>query len=172
MSWFSSRPPAGSRCDGSGSGVLPGEQGDDKSANDHLRVLFKEEYCFDESVFYVNGIDWARRGDQMIEGEQALARGENVFGYVPGVNVMTAEADTPLLVSPLKTEGGRIVIDTQAFGSQLVILSADGACRAITVSSTGQLDPESGYSFDNGVVSFVSGRTGELIELQVAMPER
>lgn len=107
-------------------GAAPDASSERKSANDHLRLLFAEGYCREEYMFYVNGIEGSYIGDGDVEGDEALSAGENSFGYIMGRNLSDDDGDTPLLIAPVKISQGKVVIDLDAFGGNVIVLTTDG----------------------------------------------
>jgi len=108
-------------------GAAPDTTTDRKSANDHLRLLFEEGYCREEYMFYINGVEGSDVGDGDVEGDEALSAGENSFGYIVGRNLSKDDGDTPLLIAPVKMSQGKVVIDLDAFGGSVIVLTTDGS---------------------------------------------
>lgn len=149
------------------------DAGENKSSNEHFRILFETGAIRDEKPFYVKGIEWAREGDENIDGEQALAKGENIFGYFPGANITNDSANTPLLIAPLKKVDGIIQLDPKPFGGQAVLLTTDGSVQIFYVNSRGVLIKAYGGDvfFVNGEITYTNYE-GKEKTIKVALPEQ
>jgi len=153
-------------------GKCPGTAGDERSSNEILRELFAAGSVQDEKPFYVKGVPNAFEGDGDISGDEALSMGENIWAYVPGVNITNDYANKPLLVALLKyDDDGKVIADASVFGGQLVVVRVDGSAVMVNI------DPKTGEGHgDDGNLVFkdghVYGMDGEKnIKHKVSMPE-
>ena len=151
---------------GDGKAPHSGEVAKFETSNAYLRMLFAKNIVRDESWFYLPWFEGANFPDGDIKGEKALAKGENVFGYVYGIDFRRTAESTPILMAPIVKRGDACQIDLNLYGGKVVVIRANGSAKAYEASSPNLVkDPESGkVIFKDGrvVAIFNSGQTKEL----------
>lgn len=149
-------------------GKIP-NAGEGKSANEHFRILFDKNKMYDESPFYIQGVDGAFEPDELIGEGDTLDFGENVFGYFPGANIIRDSANRPVLIAPFTSKDGKLELDEKAFGNQCVIVTVDGAAYALDIQDGKAVDYDGRVMFENGTGYYYDG--DEKKEVKVTYPE-
>ncbi len=133
--------------------VPPQEGSDHLTSNEAYRELFRAGLLDDEKLFYVQRSAWhdgKTKSDHDIGTEatgfnQALARNENHFAYVSGLNANTSDPTTPLVMdgfipgsdlrwSKDKTEKGGVWK-----GRWAIVVRVSGAAKVIDLDAEGRV---------------------------------
>ena len=101
-----------------------------------------------------------------------MSQGENGFGCVEGVNLVTMPGSTPLLITPLKKDGDQVSLDLESMGGQVVIIFCDGSGLTFNANDEHLLKDETSgrILFKNGI-AFSYDYQGKAKELRVLAPD-
>jgi len=112
----------------------------DGSANSYLQQLFMSGIVADEKPFFVKGVPGSTEPDGDIGDGKVLEAGENSFAYVKGCgDLKKADANRPILITPLVKEGGVIKADRSAFANKATVLRADGSVIIFDIGLEGEI---------------------------------
>ena len=108
---------------------------DDKTSNAMLRQLFAAGIIEDEKLFFA-AIAGAKEGDDVVDKEKALAKGENAFTYIAGLST-AGNPSRPLLLCPVIP--GTTKFDTKPFGGKALVVCVDGSARMLKIEDDGRV---------------------------------
>ena len=111
-----------------------------QSSNDYLRQLIAAGYITDERAFYAP-IKGSNKPDTLMDGAQAIAKGECGFAYVIGPE-SGARPFQPLLVTPLIPGTHRF--DPKPFDGRAVIYRTDGTVMSEPIDKNGHVPDAAG----------------------------
>lgn len=108
---------------------------DDKTSNALLRQLIAAGLIGNEKLFFA-AITGVKKADDVIDKEKALAKGENAFAYIAGLN-SAGNPSRPLLLCPMIP--GTTKFDPKPFGGKALVVFLDGSARLLKIEDDGRV---------------------------------
>lgn len=108
---------------------------DDKTSNALLRQLFAAGIIEVEEPFFA-AITGAKKGDDVIDKEKALAKGENAFTYIAGLST-AGNPSRPLLLCPMIPSTTKF--DPKPFDGKALVLCLDGSVKMLKIEDDGRV---------------------------------